>query len=304
MGDPRAVSAVSVVDTEAGRPTMIQKVTEVRRYYERHGIEYLLYTIAEKLIRNGRLGHAKLPGVIERVPAEYYRRRFRLRGARSFTAPLDPLRLLEVDPDTVSRSSARPLMRWEDRVDQIGVIRGGKWDLENKPPLPGSCEYSDLYEKLFLFDEFDESIFYRSMVDHFEKGVEWERTEFFDRLIDEPDAFKPTYHRCRNERDVVQRCHELDRLFERIEREGYRSQSEFHPKFLLPKQRALEILVDIGRNGEILFVDGRHRLAIAKILDLDAVPVTPLVRHEQWMEKRDRAWQRRVALDHPDINYS
>jgi ParB-like chromosome segregation protein Spo0J len=38
-----------------------------------------------------------------------------------------------------------------------------------------------------------------------------------------------------------------------------------------------EILVDVGRDGTPLFVSGRHRLSLAKLLGLDTVPVA--VRH-------------------------
>ncbi len=41
----------------------------------------------------------------------------------------------------------------------------------------------------------------------------------------------------------------------------------------------------IGRNGEIIFVDGIHRLAIVKILNLDEVPVIVNVWHENYLKK-------------------
>jgi len=40
-----------------------------------------------------------------------------------------------------------------------------------------------------------------------------------------------------------------------------------------------EIVVDIGLNGERLFVSGKHRYSIARTLGLDETPVTFLVRH-------------------------
>lgn len=49
-----------------------------------------------------------------------------------------------------------------------------------------------------------------------------------------------------------------------------------------------EILVDVGRDGELLLVDGRHRLSIAKILGLDEIPVVKHVRHEQWVARSRR----------------
>lgn len=49
-----------------------------------------------------------------------------------------------------------------------------------------------------------------------------------------------------------------------------------------------EILVDIARNGELLFVTGRHRLSLAKILGLDRISVAIAVRHPKWLEHHER----------------
>lgn len=62
-----------------------------------------------------------------------------------------------------------------------------------------------------------------------------------------------------------------------------------------------EIAVDVGRDGQLLFVDGRHRLAIAKILGLDTVPIVFLVRHSSWMEQREIFAKDESVLDHPDL---
>jgi hypothetical protein len=49
-----------------------------------------------------------------------------------------------------------------------------------------------------------------------------------------------------------------------------------------------EIAVNVGRDGELIFQDGRNRHVIARILELEEVPVVVLVRHEQWQRLRDR----------------
>ena len=68
-----------------------------------------------------------------------------------------------------------------------------------------------------------------------------------------------------------------------------------------------EIAVDIGRNGELLLVSGKHRYCLARVLGLDEIPVTFLVRHAKWMNVRrelangtDPALCESVA-DHPDL---
>jgi hypothetical protein len=65
-----------------------------------------------------------------------------------------------------------------------------------------------------------------------------------------------------------------------------------------------EILVDIGREGELLFVTGRHRLSLAKLLDLDRIPIAIVVRHAQWMDRRKRLLKSGDANSdpvHPDL---
>jgi hypothetical protein len=72
-----------------------------------------------------------------------------------------------------------------------------------------------------------------------------------------------------------------------------------------------DIQVDIGRDGEILQHNGRHRLWFAQHLDIDKIPVVVIVRHEEWQELRDEianatskanlSDRARRHLDHPDM---
>lgn len=49
------------------------------------------------------------------------------------------------------------------------------------------------------------------------------------------------------------------------------------------------IQVNIGRDGELIFNNNmRHRLALAKLLNFDTIPVDVIVRHEQWEQTRQR----------------
>ena len=96
----------------------------------------------------------------------------------------------------------------------------------------------------------------------------------------------------RSRADVDARCRFLDQLIESIRREGYlRSNAvalagedkglQGHPVY------GEEVSVNIGRDGQYLFQNGRHRLAIAKILGSAKIPVKVLVRHKQWVEFRN-----------------
>lgn len=63
--------------------------------------------------------------------------------------------------------------------------------------------------------------------------------------------------------------------------------------------------MDISRDGEFLFVDSTHRLSAAKLLGLDTVPVTVLVRHEEWVQKLESVVETNdpgaLPKDHPDV---
>ncbi|WP_331234310.1 ParB N-terminal domain-containing protein [Natronorarus salvus] len=74
-----------------------------------------------------------------------------------------------------------------------------------------------------------------------------------------------------------------------------------------------KVAVNVGRDGELTFnnEDGHHRLAVAKILDVDRIPVTVVVRHAEWQAIReavasadsvdDLGDRGRDHLDRPDV---
>lgn len=71
------------------------------------------------------------------------------------------------------------------------------------------------------------------------------------------------------------------------------------------------ITIDIGRDGDIFFHNGLHRLAFCQMLDVPLIPVKVVVRHPQWQELRDKIddWSTRDGrknyiyspLEHPDL---
>ena len=52
----------------------------------------------------------------------------------------------------------------------------------------------------------------------------------------------------------------------------------------------LEPMALIGRDGEVIWTEGFHRLVLADLADIGAIPVYVLRRHE--------AWQRSVTRSH------
>lgn len=92
-----------------------------------------------------------------------------------------------------------------------------------------------------------------------------------------------------------------DKLYETIKKEGYKSQLELqavedldptlpenYTKAGVNIDRDVEVGVGIDHDGSIVFVsDGMNRLCIAKLLNIDKIPVQVRVRHESWQAIRD-----------------
>lgn len=149
--------------------------------------------------------------------------------------------------------------------DKGGVI-GGSWDLpENRK----------------LFEELD---VYQAFYHHFVNDKKWSETDFYHRVLGEISEGKVKWG-CKSKADLDIRFKKLDELYHSIKDNGYKTQKEL-------KHRALsgedEVTVSIDRTGKLLFTNGRHRLSIAKILELKEIPVKITVRHSGWMNFRNQ----------------
>jgi hypothetical protein len=153
-----------------------------------------------------------------------------------------------------------------------GKVHGGSWDVP-------AIAFADLDVV-------------RALRQRIEEQREWPDTEFYARLCNEVRVEKSSGWNIRSRADVDARCQFLDHLIESVRRDGYlRSHAvaldgednglQGHPVY------GEEVSVNIGRDGQYLFQDGRHRLAIAQVLGIPKIPVKVLVRHRQWVEFRN-----------------
>jgi len=224
----------------------------------------------------------------------------------AYPSPPDPFKLEWVDPDRIPRHTRRRYPPWKGRARRFGEVRGGEWDRRDRPDVDPA--YRGPPPELFVADRFEESVLYRSSEAHFDRGVDWEETPLFadlKRLIRTDDReYEYVWHGCRSVEDVRSRFRYLDGLYDAIRQDGFRSQWEM---VLRDPERGFrdwfenEITVDVGRDGELLLVCGKHRLTIAKLLGVDRIPVLFLVRHPEWMARRREALRTPPAADHPDL---
>ena len=215
---------------------------------------------------------------------------------QNYESPVNVIKLLYVNPNTITKGTRRPLPAWTEF--SLGQVMEGEWDQRHKIPVKEPYD-TEWFDRLIHGHRIEETVLHNSLFDHFEKGVGWRDTEYYNTLI----AALENGRRCppgadRNE--IIQRLQQLDKVFHSIQKNGYKSQQEMKPK-PFKEQLLNEIRVDIGRNGDLLLVDGRHRLSMAKILDINKIPVIIEVRHKKWAESRVSFFKNKTPTNHPDI---
>lgn len=221
---------------------------------------------------------------------------------------LHPFEVIAINPNQIEhlvQHTGYPTQTHEEipfpgsKFKVAGTVSDGDWDKEGI--------------------RFEETDLYHAFEAHFEHGIEWRETRYFTRCLEFIEAGVVLWG-CTSEPELEQRFANVDGLYESIREHGLYAQAELveakindpmaDERQSLVKRRVYdEMTVCIGRDGDVLYWDGRHRLAIAKLLDLDEIPVWVMVRHTQWQETRENAaktpspWQTlsEVIASHPDM---
>lgn len=184
----------------------------------------------------------------------------RLRGGVS----PHPARPIHLPPNDIHRGLWRlDLLRdlgLRRQRDLIGFVRDGDWDRADYP-----------LEELGIFE---------AIRQRFEDDTPWAEIPYFREMAEAIDAGKPRF-KYRHHADIPRQQKRIEVLHERISHHGFRSQAN-----LGSRRPWDEIAVALDRDGRPLFLDGRHRLAVAQVLDCPRVPVLVGLRHRQWEELR------------------
>ena len=173
----------------------------------------------------------------------------------------DPFKIYWINPDRIERISGntRPVL-WSS-------VKAGSWDQEP--------------------ESFVNTPVYKSIKQHYQNDVSWAETPLFGefwRKAQYGDAWGYT-----TVEQFNRRIKEIESLVESICEDGYKRQTNIQQQNWTdtndPVPPALnEVTVDLGRDGEPLWRDfGQHRLAVAKIFDIEKIPVLIGARHELWI---------------------
>lgn len=250
------------------------------------------------------VGDSRVYSKLRWKASSWYYRANCANDVRGFDASPDPFKLEWVDPNSIRRNTRRRYPAWRKRQDDFGAVQDGAWDQRERPEVDPN--YSGTPPHLYIADRFEESTLHQSLAAHFECGVAWEETEFIAevcRLL-ETGKHQSVWNGCQSPQAVRDRCRSLDELYETIRDSGFESQRELvaaDPTRTFRDWIREEILVDVGRDGELLLVNGRHRLSLARLLGVERIPVLFVVRHPRWMARREVAAETGEFADHPDL---
>lgn len=202
----------------------------------------------------------------------------------------DPDRIYRIDPTQIRfrTQGAR------NKFDHAGAVMDGDWDIWG-----------------VRWDDHDQV---RWLQEHFRDGVPWEETAYYKackRYIETKEWIPPHSGSGETLRHLVlaehagpdddildtsylrdlttldARCRELDSLYQSIKEKGIVEQRELLGGNPDPIKRRDNIIIGIGREGDLLFTDGKHRFTIAHILGLHDIPVRVFQRHKQWVDFRN-----------------
>ena len=151
----------------------------------------------------------------------------------------------------------------------------------------------DLKENLKFFEK---DIKYLSYYQHFVQGIKWQETPYYKR---EKERYLNGLVRkeYKSVADLNLKFKYHNNLYEKIKQGGFKTQREIiqsngtvinYGRRKIIRKPDDEITVGISRNGDIIFFDGRHRLNIAKILNLKKIPVRILVIHPDFISKLNK----------------
>lgn len=191
-----------------------------------------------------------------------------------------------VNPEKIEFCTLKKFDIWKDR----GRIIDGDWDRLEK--------------------RFADKDVYKAFKEHFINGKDWNHTSFYNTTLNEilRRGFF-SYSKALSECDINMK--NIDILYNEIKLHGYKTNKEIllEKGIYNPIMVEDEVTVNIGRYGDLLYNDGKHRLTIAKLQKISLMPIKIVVRHPQWMELRKQLIEFATGhggllyhpLTHPDL---
>lgn len=157
------------------------------------------------------------------------------------------------------------------------VVAGGDWD------TPGRR-----VEEFHVYEAIKAVLFNRT--------ARWEETEFYRENVARIQAGDHVWN-CTSVEQFAHRLNfELLDLRDKLRAAGIRRQVEIGGWDPID-----DIRLGVARDGKLIFLNGQHRLAMAKLMHAEAIPVQIVMRHQAWHELRTDV--ERYAAEHGGAVY-
>lgn len=195
-----------------------------------------------------------------------------------YTALAAPFKILYINPSEINHYTLD-----FNTYRVYSKIKGGDWDTSTQ--------------------KFDNLAKFKAIKKKHEEKIGWEETEIYDEMMGVIEK-KGVIDGCRNKQDLKKRYNEIGTLYENIKNNGYKESRSLSEGERKNKGDINNICVNIARDGKFIFQgDGFHRLSIAKVLDLDKIPVQVALRHKEWQHHREKVNKENTSVEpeHPDL---
>ena len=135
----------------------------------------------------------------------------------------------------------------------------------------------------------------KAIEQRFKENKTWEETELYHQYHDEfSRGIKWGF---KNKEDIDMSFKGIDSLYNQIKKNGYKSKKELYShkniygklvNLKIGKKILDDITLAISRDGHFIFVNGKHRLKIAQLLNIPKISSIIVLRHKKWMEFRKK----------------
>lgn len=209
------------------------------------------------------------------------------------------LEIIDIEPGRIRRKSGRSTSMLGGKWVLLPRVRGGEWDRETELWREAAREIYDSFETRYV------------------RGRDWEETVYYNQALEGITSADALYaSRFADEEAVQDHFERLDEMYAEIDAGDYKRTVDIAEvggtdPVLARLRRTMykfdEVTVDFGRYGEPLFVDGTHRLGLAKVSSISSIPVRVHVRHRKWDRRRSSIVQycrdnpTPYRVEHPDL---
>lgn len=147
-------------------------------------------------------------------------------------------------------------------INMPNEILDGNWDCNNLTLIEDVDVYKSCYEMFAENKKWEDTFLYKEGIDRIGRGIcQWS---------------------CWTKEEFLERGNQIAKLFNSISEKGIGEQKKLVMVWNPTDKFDDEMICYVDRNGGLLFANGFHRLAIAKILNIKIVPVKIKRRHKEW----------------------